>query len=793
MHDYPELIWIGPRRSDIEDIKNVFGGAIVIMGEEILDKNFTCYSFEYFHGKRINHNDPKYFAAINEFVFERMEHFINKSESSRFLFYGQPPIGISNHLISYCIAYNPHSLISLISDKMRMRTLMSSFVSTLPFVAKFGFECSYSYLQKLFPGESEFVIQKPLGASGGFGTQIIKSETEDKKLTIPVDEILISPYKKNSVSINQHLVITRSNVTVLPASIQIVEEMDHKLLYLGADFIAAKQILGDHHTSILTRKSQEIGEVLQRLGYMGTLGIDYLIDSSDNLFFVEINPRFQASTFILNKTLIDNELPSIQELHVMAFKEQSVSVPPLTILQSFITKIHLGDENSFPSNGLYEARTIEGNPFDLNNEDVCLKYQVINALRIDQVDNLTPVYSLVLKDSIIGKGGEIGLHLRPNIHYKFIEKQTHLKLKTDSNLALLKIQLLVLGARISEEAVTHIENEMESSFRYSIGYGVDIRLPPNIYVNVPIRTKFAVFSPFEIDWNSDNGFFLSHRGEFLVKILPSLTHRLAAESTANGVVFNSMGQLINDRLRISPFPLCKFNSKNKLACKFCDIGYAPLKSKYKFEDIAEMIRRYHEELPEVRHYLIGGGTAGENGWKLILKITEYIRSLTEKSIYLMVTPPEDFKILDKLKVAGVSEIGFNIEFFNRALAKKYMPGKAQISLEKYTAAFDHATSLWGSEGNVRSILIVGIEPYSESLKAVDYLCSRGVMPILSAFRPTPFTEMEYFPEPLPHDLFKLWKEAQSICDSYGMTLGPKCLGCQNNTVTFPVNEQYVYY
>ena len=57
------------------------------------------------------------------------------------------------------------------------------------------------------------------------------------------------------------------------------------------------------------------------MGYRGICGFDY-IQTKSQLLFLECNPRFQASTYLLNLTLEKEGLPSIQELNYMAFNHR---------------------------------------------------------------------------------------------------------------------------------------------------------------------------------------------------------------------------------------------------------------------------------------------------------------------------------------------------------------------------------------------------------------------------------------------------------------------------------------
>lgn len=96
--------------------------------------------------------------------------------------------------------------------------------------------------------------------------------------------------------------------------------------------------------------------------------------------------------------------------------------------------------------------------------------------------------------------------------------------------------------------------------------------------------------------------------------------------------------------------------------------------------------------------------------------------------------PKNLSVLQTWHDAGITEIAFNLELYNRLLAKAYMPGKGSIPLSQYISAFDKAVSLWGNTGNVRTLFIAGLESQENLLEGIEAVCCHGVMPILSIFR-----------------------------------------------------------
>ena len=148
----------------------------------------------------------------------------------------------------------------------------------------------------------------------------------------------------------------------------------------------------------------------------------------------------------------------------------------------------------------------------------------------------------------------------------------------------------------------------------------------------------------------------------------------------------------------------------------------------------------------------------------------------------MSLPPKDVTILDRLKQSGITEVAFNLEVFDRDLARRYMPGKGAIPLAAYQDAFRAAVRLWGRTGNVRTIFIVGLEPAESLLKGIAYVAEMGVSPILSLLRPVEETPLHGLLAPSDEEIWEIYQAAKAICAQQGLSLGPACPYCEDNTL-----------
>lgn len=150
----------------------------------------------------------------------------------------------------------------------------------------------------------------------------------------------------------------------------------------------------------------------------------------------------------------------------------------------------------------------------------------------------------------------------------------------------------------------------------------------------------------------------------------------------------------------------------------------------------------------------------------------------------MSIPPEDNSILNHLKKCGITEVAFNLEIFDRTMAKEYMPGKGNIDVGRYMSALSHAVSLWGNTGCVRSLLIYGFDSDEVFLNGIENLCATGVEPIISVFRPLEGTDFSELNPPPTLKIVSIFEKCRCITSKYSLILGPDCAKCQNNTLSF---------
>lgn len=759
------LYWVGIRESELQDVPNLFSGSITMFGH---NSNISwCLE----RNTRTRHDYNQDSDEWTNFVSRCAEEIIHRDPDSRFIFYApEEAVLFGPEIYERSICQNPQSLLELLNNKFQARQWLSECAPILPYKMQRGETLSYKSMTHDFPGVGKFVVQASFSC-GGSGTWLVTEENAAWTLSKLDPEPLyaISPYLENSVSPNIHIVVYESEVVLLPASIQLVKAGSDGFLYQGADF----PLYGSLSAQVdrqLKELAMSIGNRLRMAGYRGVCGIDFLV-SGNNIYLMEINPRFQSSTFLLNRALHKNGYQeSVQSLHLSAFRGD-VPTDQARILSTLKVPYSCFHYEYQPTRQR-ELRAM----WDLirnSNEATCID----DGLDWDMtLEHHTYLYKAVFQGSIaaITPSFQCKLHGNVGIMPSSISAEG-----LRQNLERLKCLLLAHGVRLSPAANKRLQEA--GGFNYEEFSALDLTLPNGIYICAPYRSNYSELSPFCVETDLDAGYFLSYYGTRVLSVQVRIKDIVGEQKTKRGIPYHDITYLGNDRLRVYHRIGCYFKDKN-IGCGFCDIP--PDSGVLTMEDIFQALDAYQNH-PQIRHYLIGGGSAApDSDFKTIQVIAEHIRDTTGKPIYLMSIPPSDASILSSLKNAGITEVAFNLECFDRKLAQKYMPGKGAIPLSVYEDAFRTATKLWGKTGAVRTIFVVGLEPQESLLQGISYVVDLGVTPILSLLRPVENASFPPLLAPSDEEIWSIYQEAKEICRRRGLSLGPACPYCQDNTLAF---------
>lgn len=758
MATHESLYWIGVRESELSGIPDMFAGSITVFGSNSQNN----YAFDKQYGYRYNCNEDcdEWYIFVDKCVAD----ITATDPECRFLLYYTADYPYYSEKTRERIVYiSEYENIELCENKTRTRQWLMSKIPLPPFTILQGSCVVYEKQIESFPGFTEFVVQAGSSCSGN-GTYLFNNETRERvgALLSQNDTYTVSTYLKNSVSLNIHLAVYEQEVVLFPPSVQIIAIKSDKFTYGGADFVAYKHLPESIQEKVSTY-AEIIGKLLSQVGYRGVCGIDF-IATKDEVYFMEINARFQSSTALINRAYrIRGFNTSMQAFHIDAFlnKRRTCELPSCDIELSFITYDYSPDNR----HELMQFHQLFGNTaIDCECVDDELNWSM----------KLMPkayLFGVFFSRSITAITPDFACVVNANLN---INSALFCPVNATDSLLALKVMLLNHGVRIEQTAQLFLKSNGGVNFEEFEAVDMVIW---DLYINAPYETKTAQLSPFEITLERNDKFALRYWGEFVAEVKLRGVDPIGLIELQNGIKANEIVYLGNDRLRVYHRNGC-FYKDEKTDCRFCDV--VPQSDSFTTELIMEAIDLYVGH-PRVRHYMIGGGSARpESDYGKILEIARYLKKRTNKPIYLMTTPPADLDLLRKVHEAGITEVAFNVEVFDRDLAHIYMPGKSNITIDQYAQTFIEAVKLWGNTGNVRTAFIVGLESEESLLKGIEFVCRLGVAPMLSLFKPIEGTPLSYLMPPSDEDIYRICLNTTAICKKYGLELGPACKYCEDN-------------
>lgn len=364
-----DLTWIGIRESEIK-YSDCFSNSISIFGDNDISLQKQIQ-------KRINHNDYKHDKLIGTFYSKEVIRQVRKKQNVIFMCYSQ----IYNYnnikrlgLLDHVLCLNDQDLVEFADSKFRAKEYLKTYIPVLDYTYIRGKDYDFEKIKQKY-GSDTFVAQTEK-SSGGFGT-IILDEHNQSNIKLENNSIyMLTKYCKDSIPINLHILISQNDIVLLPPSIQIIEISFNRLVYKGSDFIAYRENINDMIDSKVKEYAFIIGKLLQERGYRGILGVDSII-YDDKVYFMEINPRFQNSSTIINRSLRENDLPSLQELHLNCFLSKNITLKTFEV-----------DYSSYINEYGAPKKDLEINPLEkLDNPSKRIAYEKHSYLSTDLYNN----------------------------------------------------------------------------------------------------------------------------------------------------------------------------------------------------------------------------------------------------------------------------------------------------------------------------------------------------------------------------------------------------------------------
>ncbi len=211
--------------------------------------------------------------------------------------------------------------------------------------------------------------------------------------------------------------------------------------------------------------------------------------------------------------------------------------------------------------------------------------------------------------------------------------------------------------------------------------------------------------------------------------------------TADGIPYHHLARLHGrDVLATTVIQTCvRYDPEDR--CRFCAVeesltagATTRVKTPAQLAEVAEAAVR----LDGVTQMLMTTGTTAtaDRGARYLARcVRAVLAAVPGLPIQVQCEPPADPRALADLRDAGVTAIGIHVESLDDAVRRRWMPGKATVTLAEYDAAWTEAVRLFGPN-RVSTYLLVGLgEDPDELVAGARRLIEMGVYPFVVPVRP----------------------------------------------------------
>lgn len=309
-------------------------------------------------------------------------------------------------------------------------------------------------------------------------------------------------------------------------------------------------------------------------------------------------------------------------------------------------------------------------------------------------------------------------------------------------------------------------------------------------VMVPVYNTASQASPYRLEADDHGAVAVANRqGDTLSAVDVTREPAFYSLSTADGIPYRSIALLHGrDVLATTLLQTCiRFRNRTD-SCQFCAIEQS-------LEDGRTVVRKTPEQVAEVAEAAVrldgvtqlvmttGTPNSSDRGARLMAETAAAVKERVDIPIQAQCEPSEDPIWYSRMKRAGVNSLGMHLEVVEPEVRRRVLPGKSEISLEQYYAAFEQAVAVFG-HGQVSTYLLAGLGDSAESLiHCSNKLIGLGVYPFVVPFVPISGTPLEHHPAPSTDFMVEIYSAVaarlrDSDISSQAMAAGcAKCGAC----------------
>lgn len=304
-------------------------------------------------------------------------------------------------------------------------------------------------------------------------------------------------------------------------------------------------------------------------------------------------------------------------------------------------------------------------------------------------------------------------------------------------------------------------------------------------VMVPVYTAVAATSPYQLCRDGQGGLDVEGPGPGPDATAVSVPGepRFYGLETAEGIPYRSIALLHGrDVLATTLLQTCiRFRDRSQ-ACQFCAIEQS-------LDDGRTLVRKTPEQVAEVAEAAVrldgvkqlvlttGTPASDDRGARMMAETAAAVKQRVALPIQAQCEPPADPAWYRRMRDAGVDSLGMHLEVVEPEVRRRHLPGKSELGLEQYFAAFSDAVAVFG-RGQVSTYLLAGLGDSADSLiRCSERLIEVGVYPFVVPFVPIAGTPLEHHPAPATDFMVEVYSAVGDLLRRSDISSEAMAAGC----------------
>jgi radical SAM protein (TIGR04043 family) len=298
-------------------------------------------------------------------------------------------------------------------------------------------------------------------------------------------------------------------------------------------------------------------------------------------------------------------------------------------------------------------------------------------------------------------------------------------------------------------------------------------------LTVPSHARFVDASPYTVRVTERRA-TLYRDDEVVGPVTLPPRPKIYDMETADGVPYWKIALLHLDSIASTVVQKCIYWDTPE-QCGFCGIELTrgeqtiPVKTPAQLAEVCTAARD-HDHAVDVT-LTTGSLNRRDRGAIYISRCAHAIKNACGLPIQVQFEPPDDLRVLDEVRQAGVDAVGIHSETFDPAVLAHVAPGKAQCGIEGYFRTWERAVEVFG-RGSVTTYVLLGMGERPELIiEGCRRAIEMGVYPFVVPLRPVPGTLMADTPAPEPDYVARIYAEVSAMLADAGFDHTDAKAGC----------------